>query len=528
MTHLRIRSKPQGSTARSPGSRSVCFPESRRRVEKALLAGAERAPIDRPARFPFPRRLAALATLLPVAAMAACTPPNPPEAARTAMSSPASAEVRAIARDAYIYGFPLVDNYRILYTKAFAASGSEPPTPFNQIQNTARVNTPDDKTVQTPNSDTPYSNLTMDLRAEPLVVAVPRGDEGRYFSLQFIDLYTHNYAYVGTRATGNDGGAFLVTGPGWKGEKPKGVVAVIPTETELAKITFRTQLFGPDDMNNVQRVQAGYEIRPLSAFLGTPAPPPAPSVPFVEALSPAGQRTSLEFFEILNFVLQFCPTHPSEIELMARFASIGIGAGRTFDPAALSPDVRKAFEEGMADAWASLAELQKRIDAKEVLAGDLFGTREFLKNNYLYRMAGAVLGIYGNSREEAMYPMYFVDADGKALDASGHDYTLRFVPGQLPPVDAFWSLTLYELPSSLLTANPIDRYLINSPMLPRLEKDADGGLTLWIQHESPGKSRTANWLPAPDGPFFLALRLYLPKPEATSGAWKEPPLERVN
>jgi len=144
-----------------------------------------------------------------------------------------------------------------------------------------------------------------------------------------------------------------------------------------------------------------------------------------------------------------------------------------------------------------------------------------MKSNYLYRMGAAVMGIYGNSKQEAMYPVYGVDADGKKLDGANR-YTLRFPPGQLPPVNAFWSLTMYELPQSLLVANPINRYLINSPMLPQLKKDADGGLTLIIQNESPGKDKEPNWLPAPKGPFIMYMRLYWPKTEATEGKWTAP------
>jgi hypothetical protein len=171
--------------------------------------------------------------------------------------------------------------------------------------------------------------------------------------------------------------------------------------------------------------------------------------------------------------------------------------------------------------------LKKKADACEVTSGDAFGTREFLKNNYLYRWMGDVLGIYGNSKEEALYPLYYVDADGKKLDASTGKYTLRFPAGQLPPVNAFWSLTMYELPSNLLVKNPLDRYLINSPMLDQLKKDKDGGITLYVQHESPGKELESNWLPAPKGPFFLVLRLYWPKEEAVSGKWKEPAVTMV-
>lgn len=211
---------------------------------------------------------------------------------------------------------------------------------------------------------------------------------------------------------------------------------------------------------------------------------------------------------------------------MTRFAKIGVGAGRDFDGSKLSPGVKTAIEQGIGDAWAEHAKLQKRIDAKEVTSGDTFGTREFLKNNYLYRMAAAVLGIYGNSKQEAMYPIYSVDADGQKLDGANR-YSLRLAPTRLPPVNAFWSLTMYELPASLLSANPINRYLLNSPMLPQFTRDADGGLTLLIRHGSPGTDKEANWLPAPKGPFFMVMRLYWPKPEALEGKWTPPPLTRM-
>jgi hypothetical protein len=277
----------------------------------------------------------------------------------------------------------------------------------------------------------------------------------------------------------------------------------------------------------VKKVQAGYKAQPLSAFLGQPAPPAAPTIDFIKPLTPAAQKTSPEFFNVLNFVLKFCPTVPSETALMERFAKIGVGAGKTFDATKFSPGLRQAMAQGMADAWMEFEELKTaQIDTGKVKSGDMFGDRASLKGNYLYRMAAAVLGIYGNSKTEAMYPMYGIDADGQRMDGT-HRYLLRFAPGQLPPVNAFWSLTMYEMPASLLVANPINRYLINSPMLRQLQRDADGGLTLLIQNESPGKDQEANWLPAPKGPFVMAMRLYWPKEEALSGKWQAPPLQKV-
>jgi len=438
-----------------------------------------------------------------------------------------SAEARGVAKDAYVYGFPLVDNYRIQYSYFENRDDPEYKGPWNQIHGTARVYTPDDKAIQTPNSDTPYSYIGADLRAEPLVLTFPTIEPNRYFSAQFIDAYTFNFAYVGTRATGNDAATFLLAGPDWQGDKPRGVKAIIRSETAFAFVLYRTQLFRSADIGNVKRIQAGYAVQPLSQFVGRPAPPVAPAIAFPTPLTAAQERSSLEFFNILNFVLRFCPTHPTETDLMARFADIGIGPYQSFDVDALAQDVRKAILDGIADAWRSYRLLDRQMATGDLTSADVFGTRAYLKNIYLYRMLGAVDGIYGNSREEALYPAYLIDASGAKLDGSTSRYTLRFPPGQFPPANAFWSLTVYALPSRLLVANPINRYLINSPMLPDLQRDRDGGLTLYIQREPPRRDKESNWLPAPSGPFMMALRLYLPRPEAYNGKWTKPPLVRA-
>jgi hypothetical protein len=351
------------------------------------------------------------------------------------------------------------------------------------------------------------------------VPAVP----DRYYSLQFIDMYTHNFAYVGSRVTGSAAGSYLLAGPRWQGKPPAGIKSVIRSETDLAFVLYRTQLFGEDDLENVMRIQSEYKVQPLSRFEGSPAPP-KPAVHFSPPLSAEAQKNSPDFFGVLNFLLQFTPTHSSETALMARFASAGIRPGKPFDAAALPPEQRQAVQEGMADAWKAFAQYKSEfIDTGKKSSADGFGTREFLGNDYLARMSSAVLGIYGNSMQEANYPAYFTDSDGKPLDGASSRYTVRFEPGKLPPVNAFWSLTMYELPASLLTENAINRYLINSTMERDLIRDGDGGITLYIQHESPGAKRERNWLPAPKGPFFMILREYWPKPEALDGTWKAPP-----
>jgi hypothetical protein len=435
--------------------------------------------------------------------------------------------IRSIAKEAYIYGYPMVDNYRIEHDYYIDTTNSQYKAPWNQITNIANVYTPADTAIQTPNSDTPYSFLGLDLRTEPIVLSMPEIEANRYYSAQFIDAYTFNFAYVGTRATGNKAGNYLVAGPNWNGETPEGIDKIIKSETQFINILYRTQLFNPADINNVKKIQAGYKVQTLSAFLNTTTPSAAPVVDFIKPLTPELQRSSLEMFQIINFLLQYCPTDPTEIKLMERFAKIGVGAGKDFDISKLSPEVKTAFEEGIKDAWTvDFAGIKKKIDAGEITSGDLFGTRAFLKNDYLKRMTAAVLGIYGNSKQEAMYPYYGVDAEGNKLDGT-NKYTLHFDKGQLPPVSAFWSLTMYELPQSLLVENPINRYLLNSPMIPSFVKDKDGGITLYIQNESPGKAKEANWLPAPKGPFVTIMRLYWPKEAALDGSWKHPPLTIV-
>jgi hypothetical protein len=435
------------------------------------------------------------------------------------------AEARATAREAFVYGFPLVEGYKTLHKQAVDKTGSDFKAPFNEIGHARDVAKPEDTWVVTPNSDTPYSFAWLDLRAEPIVITLPKVDSGRYYSAQLIDLQTFNFAYLGTRAFGNDGGDFMITGPDWKGETPAGIKAVIPCETQLLYALFRTQMFNADDITNVRAIQDGYRVQTLSTYLGKPAPPAAPEITWPE---PAVDMTeSSRLFTYLNFLLQFYPTQPTEEALMKRFAKLGIVAGKPFDAEGLSPEIKEAVAAGIKDALEEdFAQTMAGINSGKLSSGDLFGTREFLRNNYVYRFVGAKLGIYGNSRDEAFYPTYFTDANGDTPDASQHRYELRFEKGQLPPAQAFWSLTMYDGKSQLLVANPLNRYLLNSTMLEQFRYGNDGSLTLYVQKDSPGKDKEANWLPAPDGPFYCIMRLYIPKPETFTGQWKQPKLRR--
>jgi hypothetical protein len=441
---------------------------------------------------------------------------------QTLVDSPTA--VSSTAKDAYIYGVPMVAQFQVIYAFSIDKGNPQYKGPFNSILNIARVFTPDDTAFVTPNSDTPYSFAILDLRAEPAVITIPKMEKNRYFVFQLMDLYTFNFAYIGSRTTGNDGGIYLIAGPGWNGEVPANISKVFRAETQFVSVVGRTQLFNPDDLPNVKNLQASYKVQPLHEFLKTPAPPAPPALNWPRPITPA-EQTSPAFFDQMAYLLQFClPPHPSEVDLRKQFEAIGILPGKPFD-LSTSPEAQAAIKAGLADG-------QKAIDASRAATGGktdtLFGTREYLKNNYLARATGTQMGIGANSRDEALYPIYDKDSNDEPLDGSKHNYTLRFAKEQFPPVNAFWSLTMYNLPRQLLVKNSINRYLINSPMLPNLKTDIDGGLTIYIQADSPGKENESNWLPAPKAPFMLAMRYYWPKPELLDNQWKSPTVQRVD
>jgi hypothetical protein len=446
----------------------------------------------------------------------------------TGIAAPSIAETKAIAEEAYIYGFALLAGYKAMYEFNVDKSSSQYKAPFNQIANEARVFTYEDTAIVTPNSDTPYGLVQMDLRAEPMVLCVPAVEKKRYYSVMLADLYTDNYGYIGSRATGNDAGCFLIAGPDWKGATPPGIKKVFNVETQFSLAIYRTQLFNPADMDNVKKIQAGYLVQPLSAFLKQPPPPAAPAIDFLPFTSDDPFKT--DFVKYLDFLLQFAPAVPEEKDLRARFASIGIGPGKKFNFSDLSVEHKAAVGLAVKDGFEKVNKASTSV-GKEINGwniGSAFGNRAFYNGNWLLRSAGAKAGVYGNDAVEAMYPQAKVDSNGEALDGSKHNYTLTFPKGDQPPVNAFWSVTMYDGKTQFLIKNPINRYLINSPMLPGMKTNPDGSLTLYIQHESPGKAKEANWLPAPDGSIYLVMRLYWPKATPPSilppgeGTWKPP------
>jgi len=434
----------------------------------------------------------------------------------------APSEARQIAAEAYIYALPMVMNYGTVYEYAIDKTSGQYKAPFNQIFNEARVFTPKDTAIVTPNSDTPYSFLNMDLRAEPIVLCVPAVEKGRYYAVQLVDMYTFNYGYIGSRTTGNAAGCYLVVGPGWKGETPAGIKKVFRSGSDFSLAGYRTQLFNPADIDNVKKIQAGYKVQTLSQFLNRPAPPPAPEISWPKIDK---KMAEADPFTYLSFILPFCPPVGAaavEKPLRARFAKIGIEPGKPFAP---DPRLRGELELGIKDG-AEKIEQNRGSFGKGVsgwrLATSGFGDRAAYKGSWLMRAVVAAAGIYANSPAEAVYPILLTDSQGNKPDGSKSRYTLTFAKGQLPPVNAFWSVTMYDGKTQLLIENPIHRYLVNSPMLPDLKKNADGSLTLYIQKDSPGADKESNWLPAPDGPIYLVMRLYWPKPVALNGTWKPP------
>jgi hypothetical protein len=466
-----------------------------------------------------------------------CSAAMAPLAATMAKSTPAIAQTKAewpnlfeakdIAEEGFIYGLPLVMNYAVMHEFAVDPKSSQFKAPFNKINNMHHVATPADTAIITPNSDTPYSILWLDLRAEPMVISVPAIERDRYYSVQLIDGNTYNFGYIGTRATGTEPGDYLVVGPDWKGGMPTGIEKVFHSTTPFVFANFRTQLFNPSDMPNVEKVQAGYKAQPLSDFLKQPAPPAAPKIDFVPATT-AGIKDN--FFQYLDAALQYVPETPKDKAIRAKLAKIGIGPGKTFEFKDLSLEHKAEILVGMKQGddkvgkW--LASGNKVINGWSV--GSFLGDEAFFNGDWLKRAGAAKAGIYGNDAVEAMYPYTRTDVTGEPLDGSKHKYTITFPAGQLPPVNSFWSVTMYDGKSQLLIKNPINRYLINSPMLPGMKKNEDGSLTLYIQKDSPGADKEANWLPAPNDTIYLVMRLYWPKSEAPSilpageGTWQPP------
>jgi hypothetical protein len=441
-------------------------------------------------------------------------------------------EIQEIAKEGYVYGFPMVVGYKLMYAYAVDENSPEFKGHFNEFGCEARVYTPDDEAVVTPNSDTPYCMNWLDLSAEPLVLTVPEVPADRYYSFQLIDLNSHNFAYVGTLTTGNKPGRFLLAGPGWDGAVPEGITDVLRSETNIIFSVGRTQVFGPDDIPALKEIQEGYKLEPLSDYSKQPKPPARqlPELPkWVE-----GAQFDERFFAYLDVGLSLIEPAEEDKPVRDRLARIGVGAG-DFNLEGLSPEVRAALKAGVDSGLKEIEDLLARISPDPLASARIFGTRGFLETSakehfgmqtpYLIRAAAAHIGLYGNSAAEALYPTYKTDSTGEPLDGSRKSYKMVFKKGEMPPVKAFWSITMYDGKTQLLVDNPIGRYLLNSTLEGAFVKDEEGSVTLHIQAASPGDALEPNWLPAPEGPFYVVMRLYGPREEVLAGDWSTPSLE---
>jgi len=421
---------------------------------------------------------------------------------------------RAIARDAYLYAFAMLENYQTMHKQAIDTKAPEYVGGFGRYRHYSQPFTPDNKDIVTPNNDTTYSWAWLDLRAEPWVLSVPAVPKDRYYVCQWFDLFTHICAYVGVRATGFDAGNYLLAGPRWQGATPAGITKAFNSETDIIGTITRTGIDGPGDVENVKKIQSQMILRPLSAFLGQPAPAAAPAIAFPPYDKARG--ASADFISYLNFLLQFAqPTYPAEQSMMARFAAIGIGPGKAFDIAKVDAATRAELEGGVTDAKAALKD---RL-AKTFTSSGMFGSRAELGPDYIMqRNMGAAKGLYGNSDVEAWYGGYVGDGTKPSR--------VRFAAGQLPPAKFFLSATLYTLPDRELYANQKNRYSIGD-RTKGLTHEADGSLIVYVSHDSPGPDKESNWLPAPAAPFSLVYRIYGPSEAAIRGEWKLPGLEGI-
>ena len=441
-------------------------------------------------------------------------------------------EAKEIAKEAYVYGFPLVVNYKTLYAYTLDKNSPEYKGEFNVKSCEARVYSPEDKAIVTPNSDTPYCMFWSDISTEPIVFTVPEIEDNRYYSFQFIDLFTHNFAYVGTIPTGNKAGKYLIAPSNWKGEKPEGLTDIIYCETDLFFTIVRTQLMDENDISQVKAIQDAYQVQMLSDYLGEKSNYMTPTIDWPKWNE--GDQFTEASFKYVDIVLNFTQDIEAEKALRENMAKLGIGTAEPFDFESFDPEIQEAIKAGAKEGFAEIEAFIKEHAADPMGSTKMFGTRTFLnqsakenynfENMFLPRAVAADRGLYGNSAAEAMYPMYLVDAEGNPFNAAENNYTLTFKQGDLPPVKAFWSLTMYDGKTQLLIDNPLNRYLLNSPMMDDFVMNDDGSLTIYIQKESPGAAMEPNWLPAPDGPFYAVLRLYGPEEEALNGTWVNPPM----
>lgn len=434
-------------------------------------------------------------------------------------------ELHALAGQAATYAYPLYEMCRMrAATSPQRVEGAgQAPAPqrwCNVFTHARQLLAPGKSRVVTPNNDTLYTNAWLDLRSGPLVIDVP-DTAGRYYVLGLLDFYTNPFAHLGLRRTGTAARSFLVTPPGWQGALPAGFDAPgahVQAPTPWVWVIGRILVDGASDLDAVHALQDGFVVRTLAQWQAGAAPQPALFEPDCDPRAPLD---AAHFAKQVNAALRENPPPASEHELLSGFAPAGIGA----DAAPLDDAQRQALQAALDAMLARLREESPRASSagwtQPPLVEGSFG------NDYTGRARVALKYIGMLESAEALYPLAWRDAQGAALSGA-HRYQLRFAPGQLPPVDAFWSITMYDARDYMLVDNPIDRYAIGD-RTPGLRADADGGLTLHIGHAPPPDAAArANWLPAPAGAFYLCLRAYVPRPEMIDGRYALPPLVRID
>jgi hypothetical protein len=383
----------------------------------------------------------------------------------------------------------------------------------------------DVKIVVRPNFDTLYSIAWVDMTTEPMIVSAPNTD-GRYYLLPMLDMWIDVFASPGSRTTGTQAGNFLVTPPGWSGTVPAGMTR-ISAPTPYVWIIGRTRTDGPQDYDAVHKIQAGYKVTPLSEWGKPPKPVQVKIDPSVDMKTPPKIQVDTmpadKFFAYAAEILKVNPPHITDEPIIAQLKKIGIEPGKSFDIGKVDPVIRNALASAPAEAQISMG--WKLPTLARVVNGWSMNTDTMgvYGNYYLKRAIVAQVGLGANLPEDAIYPMNLGDESGKPLDGA-NKYTLHLDKGATPPVNAFWSVTLYDS-EGFQVANPLNRFNLSSWM--SLKYNADGSLDLYFQNESPGKDKEANWLPAPKGPFNLLMRLYAPKSDALTGQWSPLPVTRV-
>lgn len=435
-------------------------------------------------------------------------------------------EAYEIGLDAYLYLYPLVVMEVTRAQMTNVEPGKVPmPPPMNAFGHLRAFPPANFKLVVRSNFDTLYSSAWLDLSHEPLIVSVP-DTAGRYYLLPMLDMWTDVFAVVGKRTTGTAAGDYALVAPGWRGRLPDGVVQ-IDVPTPIVWIIGRTQTNGPRDYPAVHAVQDGFRVTPLSQWGGEAHPPVSAFDPSVDMATPAPQQVAAmpaaRFFPIAMDLLRRQGSHLVDQPILARMKQIGLVSGVAFDFNAADPAIQRGLQRAATDALKLTADKAASIGRQANGWQINIDTMGVYGTSYLKRaiVARALLG--ANLPEDAVYPATAVDGDGKPLDGANR-YLIRFEKGELPPVSAFWSITLYD-GEGYAVPNALDRFAIGDR--DGLAPNADGSLDIVISAADPGPDKKSNWLPAPRGPFNLTMRLYGPRRSALDGTWLPPPVRRL-